>query len=109
MNVKSASKKNPAWNSNFYKELHCLPNINDNITFDQSLWGGKYIGYEDLYIYNNDRKIFTMINNEFGVYLNRATNEERDKIKDNKDYNNMKSYPEKDSIKIINGIFVTNF
>lgn len=96
-------------NSNFYKELHCLPNINDNITFDQSLWGGKYIVYEDLYIYNNDRKIFTMINNEFGVYLNRATNEERDKIKDNKDYNNMKSYPEKDSIKIINGILVTNF
>lgn len=96
-------------NSNFYKELHCLPNINDNITFDQSLWGGKYIGYEDLYIYNNDRKIFTMINNEFGVYLNRATDEERDKIKDNKDYNNMKSYPEKDSIKIINGILVINF
>ena len=96
-------------NSNFYKELNLLPNINDNITFDQSLWGGKYIGYEDLYIYNNDRKIFTMINNEFGVYLNRATDEERDKIKDNKDYNNMKSYPEKDSIKIIDGILIINF
>lgn len=96
-------------NSNFYKELNTLPNTNDNITFDQSLWGGKYIGYADLYTYNNDKKIFTMINNEFGVYLNRATDEERDKIKDNIEYNNMKSYPEKDSIKIIDGILVVNF
>lgn len=96
-------------NSNFYKELNTLPNTNDKITFDQSLWGGKYIGYADLYTYNNDKKIFTMINNEFGVYLNRATDEERDKIKDNIEYNNMKSYPEKDSIKIIDGILVVNF
>lgn len=96
-------------NSNFYKDLNALPNTNDNITFDQSLWGGKYIGYEDLFTYNNDNKIFKMINNEFGVYLNRATDEERDKIKDNKEYNNMKSYPEKDSIKIIDGILVVNF
>lgn len=96
-------------NSNFYKELNTLPNTNDNITFDQSLWGGKYIGYADLYTYNNDKKIFRMINNEFGVYLNRATDEERDKIKDNIEYNNMKSYPEKDSIKIIDGILVVNF
>ena len=96
-------------NSNFYKELNTLPNTNDNITFDQSLWGGKYIGYADLYTYNNDKKIFTMINNEFGVYLNRATDEERDKIKDNIEYNNMKSYPEKYSIKIIDGILVVNF
>ena len=96
-------------NSNFYKELNTLPNTNDNITFDQSLWGGKYIGYADLYTYNNDKKILTMINNEFGVYLNRATDEERDKIKDNIEYNNMKSYPEKDSIKIIDGILVVNF
>ena len=96
-------------NSSFYKELNNLPNTNDNITFDQSLWGGKYIGYEDLYTYNNDKKIFTMINNEFGVNLNRATDEERDKIKDNKEYNDMKSYPEKDSIKIIDGILVVNF
>ena len=96
-------------NSSFYKELNNLPNTNDNITFDQSLWGGKYIGYADLYTYNNDKKIFTMINNEFGVYLNRATDEERDKIKDNIEYNNMKSYPEKDSIKIIDGILVINF
>ena len=96
-------------NSNFYKELNTLPNTNDNITFDQSLWGGKYIGYADLYTYNNDKKILTMINNEFGVYLNRATDEERDKIKDNIEYNNMKSYPEKDSIKIIDGILVINF
>lgn len=96
-------------NSNFYKELNTLPNTNDNITFDQSLWGGKYIGYADLYIYNNDKKIFRMINNEFGVYLNRATDEERDKIKDNIEYNNMKSYPEKDSIKMIDGILVVNF
>lgn len=50
-----------------------------------------------------------MINNEFGVYLNRVTDEERDKIKDNIEYNNMKSYPEKDSIKIIDGILVVNF
>lgn len=50
-----------------------------------------------------------MINNEFGVYLNRATDEERGKIKDNIEYNNMKSYPEKDSIKIIDGILVVNF
>lgn len=96
-------------NSNFYKELNTLPNTNDNITFDQSLWGGKYIGYADLYTYNNDKKIFRMINNEFGVYLNRVTDEERDKIKDNIEYNNMKSYPEKDSIKIIDGILVVNF
>ena len=96
-------------NSNFYKELNTLPNTNDNITFDQSVWGGKYIGYADLYTYNNDKKIFRMINNEFGVYLNRVTDEERDKIKDNIEYNNMKSYPEKDSIKIIDGILVVNF
>ncbi len=96
-------------NSNFYKDLNALPNTNDNITFDQSLWGGKYIGYADLFTYNNDNKIFKMINNEFGVYLNRATDEERDKIKDNKESNNMKSYPEKDSIKIIDGILVVNF
>ena len=57
----------------------------------------------------DDKKIFTMINNEFGVYLNRATDEERDKIKGSKEYNNMKSYPEKDSIKIIDGILVVNF
>ena len=96
-------------NSNFYKELNTLPNTNDNITFDQSLWGGKYIGYADLFTYNNDNKIFKMINNEFGVYLNRATDEERDKIKDSKEYNDMKSYPEKNSIKIIDGILVVNF
>lgn len=96
-------------NSNFYKELCTLPNTNDNITFDQSLWGGKYIGYLDLYTYSNDKKIFTMINNEFGVNLNRASDEQRDIIKNNKEYENMNSYPEKDSIKIINGILVVNF
>ena len=95
--------------SNFNKNLYKFPNINDKLTYDQTLWGGKYIGYADLYSYKNDKKIFKMIYNQFGVELIRATEEEREKVIKTKEYKKMGSYPENNSIKIIDGLLVVNF
>jgi hypothetical protein len=95
--------------SNFLKNLYRFPCLNDNLTFDQALWGGKYIGYADIYSYNNDKKIFTMLENQFGVSLIRATNKERELVKQNSRYKKMNSYPEDSSIKIIDGILVVKF
>ena len=95
--------------SNFNKELYNFPNINDKLTYDQTLWGGKYIGYADLYSYKNDKKIFKMINYQFGINLIRASDEAREKIINTKEYKKMGTYPNNDSIKIIDGILVVNF
>lgn len=96
-------------NNNFYNKLYEYPALNDTLTFDQSLWGGKYIGYTDLYTFKNDKKIFKMIENQFGVTLVRANDEQRNIVLSHKDYKNIGAYPEHDSIKIIEGILVVNF
>ena len=95
--------------SKFNKELYHFPNVNDKLTYDQTLWGGKYIGYADLYSYENDKKIFKMINHQFGIELIRASDEEREKVLKTKEYKKMGTYPNEDSIKIINDILVVNF
>ena len=92
--------------SEFYNKLYNFPSLNDKLTYDQTLWGGKYIGYADLYSYNNDKKIFKMINHQFGVELKRATDEERENVINTAEYKKMSNYPTKDSIKLINGIIV---
>jgi len=96
-------------NSTFVNNLYNEPYINDILTFDQALWGGKYIGYADLYSFKNDRKIFSMIENQFGVYLNRANDDERKTVKKSKEFKELKSYPSVDSIKIIEGVLVVGF
>lgn len=95
--------------SNFNENLFYFPNINDKLTFDQTLWGGKYIGYADLYSFRNDKKIFKMFNHQFGIELKRASDEERVKVLTSDEYKKMGTYPEKDSIKVIEGILVVNF
>ena len=96
-------------NSSFLKTLYNYPNTNDTLTYDQALWGGIYIGYADLYSFNNDKKIFKLLENQFGVSLIRANEEERKKVLNTKEYNKMNTYPEYESIKIIDGILVVKF
>ena len=92
--------------SEFHNELYKFENINDKLTFDQTLWGGKYIGYADLYSFRNDEKIFKMIKHQFGIDLKSATSKEREMIMNTPEYEKMSTYPSKESIKLINGVIV---
>ena len=96
-------------NSSFEKELYQFPKMNDKLTYDQSFWGGKYIGYADLFEFNNDDKIFIMLENQFGIKLKKATKEQRESILKSDDIKNMSSYPSDNSVKIIKGVLVVTF
>lgn len=92
-------------NSQFHNKLNDINDWENLLTFDQGLWG-KFIGYEDLYDSNSDTKIITYINNQLGINLIRASEEERNKVLNTEEYAKLKSWPSIESIKIINNILV---
>lgn len=59
-----------------------------------------------MYYFNSDTKIITYINNQLGVELVRATDEQKDLIYNSSEYKEMKVWPSSESAQIINGILV---
>lgn len=92
-------------NSQFYNKLYDTNDWNNIVTFDQGLWG-RFIGYIDLYENNSDAKIIKYINNQLGLNLVSASEEERNKVLITEEYNQLKTWPSVDSVKIINNILV---
>lgn len=93
-------------NSEFYKKLYDLDPWKDIVYYDQGLWGGRYIGYADLYYLENDDKIFELINNQLGFELVQATDEQKQEIIESNDFLEMDSWPSSKAIKIIEGVLV---
>ena len=91
--------------SDFYNQLFDVSQWSEIINYDQGLWG-QFIGYADLYYFNSDTKIITYINNQLGVELVRATDEQKDLIYNSSEYKEMKVWPSSESAQIINGILV---
>lgn len=80
----------------------------DIFFYDQALWG-RFIGYEDLYYFSNDKKIIRYLNNMLGFDLKEIEDDEKTAIIESNDYKDIGSWPAKDCIKIIDGILVVNF
>lgn len=91
--------------SPFYQKLYDVSDWQKTVNYDQALWG-RFIGYEDLYYFNNDGKIFNYINNQLGFKLVRATDEQKEEILKMNEFMEMETWPSALSTKIINGILV---
>ena len=90
--------------SNFY-------GIKDNdfpvIQKDQGLWG-RFIGINSSSMISNNIKVVSLMENIFGINLKRASEEDLKTVLESEEIKNMRVYPEKDSIKIIDDILVVN-
>ncbi len=95
------------FDSSFYKQLNNLTPWDNMVNYDQSLWG-RYLGYTDLY-YFTEYKVLTFINNQLGVELKSVSPEQREKILNTKEYQELKNWPNNDCIKIINDVLVLKF
>ncbi len=93
--------------SEFYQQLYDITPWQDIVRYDQALWG-RFMGYQDIY-YNKEYKLFNFISNQLGVKLQPASVEEKDQILKTSDYQNLKHWPSKDSIKVINNVLVVKF
>lgn len=91
--------------SKFYNMLFDLADWSQIINYDQGLWG-KFIGYADLYYFDNDAKIIKYINNQFGVQLISVSEEQRISLYKTVDYQNLKAWPSTESVKIIDDVLV---
>lgn len=91
--------------SEFYEMLYDITPWNDVINYDQALWG-RYVGYEDLYFFENDAKIIRIIGNTLGVDLQIASFDVKEKILETNEFENMEVWPSKDAVKIIDDVLV---
>lgn len=93
---------------NFYNLLMNKDPWEDIVITDQGLWG-RYIGFEDIYYFESERKIIDFIKYSHGVFLKSVDYLKREEIKKMEELKNMDAWPSNNSIKIIDNVLVVKF